>query len=205
MKLIAATHNRKKQAELLRILQPLGIETLTADEAGVDMEHVEETGSTFEENARIKAQAAFEQSGGMMSAADDSGLMVDALDGAPGVYSARYAGEGATDAERIQKLLGELRDVPAEKRTARFKSAVCCILENGEELMAVGTCDGVIAFEPKGNGGFGYDPVFLVDGGKSYAELSAEEKDAISHRGKALRSLQKMLKEKLGESSYADK
>ena len=119
--------------------------------------------------------------------------MVDALDGAPGVYSARYAGEGATDADRIQKLLHELQGVPADKRGAHFVSAVCCVFPNGDTLTARGECPGVIGDAPRGEGGFGYDPVFVVEDGRSYAELSAEEKDAISHRGRALRAFREKL------------
>ena len=121
----------------------------------------------------------------MPAIADDSGLVVDALGGAPGVYSARYAGEGATDRQRYEKLLEELREVPTEQRTARFVSAVCCVFPDGKILTAEGACEGIIAFGPKGEGGFGYDPIFLV-GERSYAEMTAEEKDSISHRGRAL-------------------
>lgn len=185
---IIASNNPKKIKELERILNPLGITAKTAKQAGFTLDEVEETGTTFQENARLKALAAF-KSTGMPSVADDSGLMVDALGGRPGVYSARYGGEGASDLDKIHKLLGELKDVPMEKRTASFASAICCILQDGTMLEVFGTCGGKIAFEPFGEGGFGYDPVFLVDSGKSYARLSAEEKDAVSHRGNALRAL----------------
>ena len=134
---------------------------------------------------------------GLPAVADDSGLMVDALGGAPGVYSARYAGEDATDEQRNEKLLQELKDVPAEQRTARFVSAVCCVFPDGETVQVRGECEGTIAFAPSGSGGFGYDPLFLV-GEKTYAELSAAEKDAISHRGRALCALQKELQKKIG-------
>lgn len=195
MTFIIATHNAKKLLELKRILAPLSIDAVSADEAKFPLDEVEETGVTFEENALLKARAACKATG-MPAVADDSGLMVDALNGAPGVYSARYAGEGATDAMRIEKLLHEINNVPKEKRTARFVSVACCVFPNGESLVARGECEGTIAFEPKGSGGFGYDPVFLVEDGRSFAELSAEEKDAISHRGKSLRMLQQKLKEK---------
>ncbi|HEX3040344.1 MAG TPA: XTP/dITP diphosphatase [Caproiciproducens sp.] len=183
---IIATHNQKKLNELERILEPLNISAVTAE-----LEEVEETGTTFRENAYLKAEAACRQTG-MPAVADDSGLMVDALDGAPGVYSARYAGEGASDADRIAKLLANLKEVPKEKRTAKFVSAVCCVFPDGKRIDVQGECPGVIAFEPHGNGGFGYDPVFLVNG-KSFAELSAEEKDSISHRGRALKKLAEQL------------
>ncbi len=193
---IIATHNRKKLAELERILAPLGISAQTAEQAGFELSEVEETGATFEENAFLKAEAAMRQTG-LPAVADDSGLMVDALDGAPGVYSARYAGEGASDSQRNEKLLQELKNVPQDQRTARFVSAVCCVFPGGESVCVRGECEGTIAFAPSGNGGFGYDPLFLV-GEKTYAELSDEEKDAISHRGRALSSLQKALRERMG-------
>lgn len=183
---IIATHNQKKLNELERILEPLNISAVTAE-----LEEVEETGTTFRENAYLKAEAACRQTG-MPAVADDSGLMVDALDGAPGVYSARYAGEGASDADRIAKLLANLKEVPKEKRTAKFVSAVCCVFPDGKRIDVQGECPGEIDFEPHGNGGFGYDPVFLVNG-KSFAELSAEEKDSISHRGRALKKLAEQL------------
>ena len=185
MDFLIATHNMKKQAELERILKPLGINVLTADMAGVNLTDVEETGKTFEENAFLKAASGCKESG-MVCVADDSGLSVDALDGAPGVYSARYAGDHGNDEKNIEKLLDELKDVPREKRGARFVSAVCCCFPDGRSFTVRGECHGVIAFEKHGNGGFGYDPVFLV-GDKTFGELSAEEKDKLSHRGNALR------------------
>ena len=187
MKFIIATNNKKKLLELERILKPLGIDAITAREAGVELDDVEETGTTFAENALIKSDAAFKKTG-LPSVADDSGLCVDALDGRPGIYSARYAGDNATDEEKISKLLTELEDVEDEKRTAHFACAICCILPDGSKIEVEGRCHGKIAFEPCGDGGFGYDPVFMY-GDKSYAQLSAEEKDAVSHRGQALRKL----------------
>ncbi|HEX2986044.1 MAG TPA: RdgB/HAM1 family non-canonical purine NTP pyrophosphatase [Caproiciproducens sp.] len=184
---VIATHNPGKLKELQRILKPLHIDAVTAQ-----LDEVEETGTTFAENAFLKADAACRQTG-LPAVADDSGLMVDALDGAPGVYSARYAGEGASDRDRIQKLLYHLQDVPQEKRTARFVSAICCVYPNGERIDVQGECPGFIAFEPHGNGGFGYDPIFLVNG-ISFGELGAQEKDRISHRGIALRKLAECLK-----------
>ncbi len=185
---IIASNNKNKAAELDRILNPLGIKAVTAREAGVDLGDVEETGSTFAENALIKAKAAFEKTG-VPCVADDSGLAVDALNGEPGVYSARYAGENATDEDRINKLLKNLEGVPEEKRTAHFVCSVCCIIDNDKVITAEGTCDGTIAKEPVGNDGFGYDPVFITDGNKSFAQLTPDEKDAVSHRGRALRQL----------------
>lgn len=185
---IIASNNKNKAAELDRILNPLGIKAVTAREAGVDLGDVEETGSTFAENALIKAKAAFEKTG-MPCVADDSGLAVDALNGEPGVYSARYAGENAADEDRINKLLKNLEGVPEEKRTAHFVCSVCCIIDNDTVITAEGTCDGFIAKEPVGNDGFGYDPVFITDGNKSFAQLTPDEKDAVSHRGRALRQL----------------
>lgn len=193
-KFIIATNNAKKLVELDRILNPLGINAVTARDAGVDLGDVEETGTTFEENALIKAMSAFEKSG-FPAIADDSGLMVDALDGRPGVYTARYGGEGLSDKERYMHLLDEMKDIPKDKRTARFVSAICCVLSKGEVITVRGDCVGEIAFEPSGEGGFGYDPIFLYEG-KSFALLTPEEKDSISHRGKALRLLREELLKK---------
>ena len=183
MKLIVATNNAHKLVEFGRILAPLGIEVHSQKEYCPDLD-VEETGTTFAANARLKAEAVYKATG-LMAVADDSGLCVDVLDGAPGVYSARYAGENATDAQKIEKLLDEMKDVPDEKRTARFVSAICCI---GPDLLVEceGVCEGVIGYECRGEGGFGYDPVFYVEG-RSYSEMTGEEKDAVSHRGRALR------------------
>lgn len=191
MKFIIATNNQKKLIELERILKPLGISAVSAKDAGVILDEVEETGTTFAENAYLKAFAAFKKTG-MPSVADDSGLSVDALDGRPGVYSARYAGENATDEDKNNKLLKEMENVPQNKRTARFECAICCILPDGEKIEVKGCCEGYIGTEPCGNGGFGYDPIFRV-GDQSYAELIDEQKDSISHRGQALKLLQKEL------------
>ncbi len=191
MKYIIATHNAHKLIEISRILEPLGIEAVTDRELGIELPEVEETGTTFAENAYIKAAAACEFSG-LPAIADDSGLAVDALDGAPGVYSARYAGEDATDDERNDKLLEALRDVPQGKRQAQFVSAVCCVFPNGDTLRTEGVVHGEIAFAPAGENGFGYDPLFLV-GDRTTAEMSPAEKDAISHRGRALEAFSKEL------------
>ena len=187
MKYIIATHNMKKRNELARILEPLGVEVLTAEQAGVELTDVEETGTTFEENARLKSESGCKETG-MPCIGDDSGLMVDALDGAPGVYSARYAGDHGNDPANIALLLENMKDVHDEKRTARFMCTVCCTYPDGSEIVVSGKCEGKIGYEPKGDGGFGYDPVFMV-GDKSFAELTAEEKDKISHRGNALKAL----------------
>ncbi|HHV50253.1 MAG TPA: XTP/dITP diphosphatase [Clostridiales bacterium] len=199
MKFVIATHNQKKLKELSRILKPLGIEAVTAADLGIKLEEVEETGSTFEENAELKAAAACRQTG-LPAVADDSGLQVDALNGAPGVFSARYAGEGATDADRNNKLLLEMSGIPDEKRSARFVSAICCVFPSGDKVYARGECEGKIGYEPKGENGFGYDPLFVVSDGRTYAQLSDEEKDAISHRGNALRIFSQNLKEYLANN-----
>ena len=141
----------------------------------------------------LKAEAACKAMG-IPAVADDSGLAVDALGGAPGVYSARYAGEGATDMQRIEKLLSEMKSVPPERRTACFISAICCVFPDGTKIEVQGKCEGHIAFEPLGKDGFGYDPIFLV-GEKTYAQMTPQEKDAISHRGRALRLFQEKLKQ----------
>ena len=194
---IIASNNQGKVKELDRILNPLGVTAVTAKSKGITLDDVEETGTTFAENAEIKARAAFERTG-MPSIADDSGLCVDALGGEPGVYSARYAGEGATDAQRIEKLLKNMENVPDDKRTAHFTCSICCIIDENTVIKAEGKCFGVIAHAPQGSGGFGYDPVFLTDGKTSFGELSAEEKDKLSHRGKALRELAEALQAALG-------
>ena len=186
MELIVATHNKGKLRQVGRILEPLGIRVRSEEEVCPGLE-VEETGTTFAQNAYLKAKALYDATG-LATVADDSGLCVDALGGAPGVYSARYAGENATDAQRVEKLLGELKDVPDGQRTARFVSAICCILPGGETIQCEGTCEGTIGWEPKGEDGFGYDPVFVRDG-KTYSQMTGAEKDAVSHRGAALRLL----------------
>ena len=179
--LVLASRNKAKLEELRRILEGMDWEVISAEAAGVQGE-AEENGETFEENAFLKAEYVCKASG-LAAVADDSGLCVDALGGRPGVYSARYA-EGSDD-DRIDKLLSELEEVPDEKRTARFVSAVCCVFPDGEKITVRGECEGRIAFERHGNGGFGYDPVFISEKG-SFGELTAEEKDGISPRGRAL-------------------
>lgn len=197
MRYIIATHNAHKLAEMARILQPLGIEAVTDKDLGIMLPEVDETGTTFAENAYLKAKSACAVTG-LPAIADDSGLTVDALGGAPGIYSARYAGPNGTDKECNNKLLAALQDVPAEQRTAQFVCAVCCVFPDGSEpIVAEGLLHGRIAYEERGAGGFGYDPLFLV-GEKTTAELTAAEKDAISHRGEALRRFQILLRQRLG-------
>lgn len=190
-KVILASNNKNKLREIKEILTPLGYEVVSQSEAGINIE-VEETGRTFQENAQLKAKAIFDQTHTAVIA-DDSGLEVEYLNGAPGVYSHRYAGENATDADRYNKLLNELKDVPDEKRGAAFVCVICYIDENGNEQFARGECGGKIGYEPKGENGFGYDPVFMC-GDKSFAEISADEKNKISHRAKALEKLCSILK-----------
>ena len=194
MKLVLASKNKKKLAEMNDILSQLGIEVCSEAEAGVDVE-VEETGTTFEENSRLKAEAVMKESG-MPAIADDSGLCVDALGGATGVYSARYGGEGLDDVGRYRLLLENMKgQMP---RTAKFVSVITCCFPNGDVLTARGECPGTIAFAHMGGGGFGYDPVFFIPSlKKTFAQLSPEEKNAISHRGKALEAFQVKLEEYL--------
>ena len=193
MKVIAATRNRHKLTEFSRILSPMGYEVVSQEEVCPGIE-VEEDGATFLENARKKAVEIFRRTG-LPTIADDSGLCVDALGGAPGVHSARYAdeeGAGHDDKANNRKLLRELAGVPMEKRTARFVSAISFAIGEGELVECEGFCQGQIAFEALGDNGFGYDPLFLVEGG-SFASIPGEEKDRISHRGNALRKLQALL------------
>lgn len=187
MKILIATHNAHKKEELQRILAPLDIEIVTDTDIGIELTDVEETGTTFEENSFLKSESGCRESG-LPCIADDSGLAVDYLDGAPGVFSARYSGGHGNDEMNINKLLGELKDVPDEKRTARFVCAATCVFPDGRRISVRGECEGIIAHERHGNGGFGYDPIFMV-GGKSFGETSPEEKDSLSHRGKAFRRL----------------
>lgn len=198
MKFLIATNNAHKVTEIKAILAPLGVECVTLREAGV-VSDPDETGKTFKENAFIKAESAMKASG-MPAFADDSGLAVDALNGAPGIYSSRYAGDDATDDDRINKLLGELRDVPEEKRTARFICSVCCVFPDGRKITAEGASEGHIAYHKIADNGFGYDPIFIENStGKSFAEIVGEDKNRVSHRGIALRAFAKEL------SAFLDK
>ena len=192
MKIFIATKNQKKLCELERILIPMGFEVLSEKDLSETFPDVEENGTTFEENAIIKASAGLKNTG-YISVADDSGICVDYLDGAPGIYSARYSGEHGDDDSNNQKLLSELRDVPLEKRTARYVAAIACVFPDGRKFTVRGECEGKIGFEPKGNNGFGYDPYFISELGVM-AELTSEQKDSISHRGKALKLFKEELK-----------
>lgn len=184
MKVILASKNQHKLTELSAILSQLGFEIALESEYGLDID-VEETGTTFEENSFLKADAVMKASG-LPVLADDSGLMVDALDGAPGVYSARY-GHKASDKERTAYLLENMKDVPEERRGAKFVCVITCLFPDGRKIVARGECPGVIASAPHGENGFGYDPVFyLPELGMTYAELPSEQKNAISHRARAL-------------------
>ena len=194
MKLILASNNKKKLRELGEILSDMDVELLSQREAGCDFE-VEETGTTFAENAYLKAKAVAAATG-LAAVADDSGLMVEALNGEPGVYSARYApgGHEASDKEKYEYLLSKLVNV--EHRAAKFVSSICCILPDGSIIRTEGECRGEILREPAGEGGFGYDPVFMPQGyDRSMAELGTEVKNRISHRANALREFKKKLRE----------
>ena len=194
MKLVLASKNPKKLREMNEILSGMGVEVCLQADVGIDID-VEETGSTFEENSLLKAKAVVEASG-LPAIADDSGLCVDALNGAPGVYSARYGGEGLDDAGRYRLLLSSMP--MGQARTAKFVSVITCCFPNGDVLTARGECPGTIAFAPMGEGGFGYDPVFFLPKlKKTFAQLSPEEKNAISHRGRALEAFQAKLEEYL--------
>ena len=195
MKAVLASHNKKKIKEMREILSQLGVEVISQADAGVDLEP-EETGTTFEENARIKARAIMEATG-LPAIADDSGLVVDALGGAPGVYSARYGGEGLNDEERWKLLLKNMEG--KTDRACRFVCVICCVLPGGEEVMSRGEVRGVVAGGPDGDGGFGYDPIFyLPEKGCTMACLPAEEKNAISHRGNALRAFREEWERRYG-------
>ena len=190
MRFVLATHNPGKLREMGEILKDFGIEVVSPRDLGITVD-VEETGTTFAENAMLKAKAICKEAN-LPAIADDSGLCVDALNGAPGVYSARYGGEGLDDKGRYMLLLSSLRGAPT--RAAHFACTVACAFPNGDTLTAEGRCDGSIAYAPLGEGGFGYDPVFLLPGtGKTFGQLTQEEKSAVSHRGRALREFSEKL------------
>ena len=194
MKFVLASQNPHKLKEMNDILSAHGVEVVLESDIGLQVE-VEETGSTFAENAMLKAKAVMEASG-LPAIADDSGVCVDALNGAPGIYSARYGGPELNDTQRYQLLLNAMRGQTS--RTAHFTSAIACIFPNGDTIEAEGICPGAIAFAPQGTGGFGYDPVFFVPQlKKTYAQLTPEEKAAVSHRGKALAVFEEKLKDYL--------
>jgi len=195
--IIIATKNKGKAKDFEALFNPHGYQVLTLHDVADHMD-VEETGTTFEENALLKARALAEYLQAIVIA-DDSGLEIDALDGRPGVYSARYAGEEKSDEANMQKVLEELQGVPESERTARFVCAIAVASPSIEPFTVRGTCEGVIATERRGTNGFGYDPIFFVPSeGKMMAELSPEEKGAISHRGNALKQLSSRLTELLG-------
>lgn len=191
-KLLVATGNQGKLKEIREILSD--IEVLGLSDVGIECD-VEETGTTFAENAYIKAFEVSERTG-LPVLADDSGLEVEALGGRPGVYSARFAGEHATDDENVNKLLAELKDVPKDKRGARFACAMCLIFPDGRKIETFGTsCPGIIVDRKRGENGFGYDPVFFApEYGKSFSEMTMEEKNKVSHRKAALAALSEKLK-----------
>ena len=194
MKLVLASKNKGKLKEMQAILEELGAEVVLQSELGIDVD-VDETGTTFAENAFLKAEAVCKASG-MAAIADDSGLCVDALQGAPGVYTARYGGEGLDDAGRYRLLLNNMKGL--SPRTCHFATAIACVFPDGTVLRAEGECHGTVAYAPMGTDGFGYDPiVFVPNLKKTFAQLTAEEKNAISHRGKALRQFAKVLEEHL--------
>ncbi len=187
MKVVLASQNKKKIVEMREILSQMGVEVLSQRDVGVNLEP-EETGTTFEENARIKARAVMEATG-LPAIADDSGLMVDALGGEPGVYSARYGGPGLDDTGRWQLLLRNM--MGKTDRTCQFVSVICCAFPGAGEILVRGECPGILAQAPQGEGGFGYDPIFyLPQLGKTMAQLTPEEKNQISHRAKALAEFQ---------------
>ena len=200
MKMVLASKNPKKMKEKNEILSGMGVEVCLQSDVGIDID-VEETGTTFEENSLLKARAVMEASG-LPAIADDSGLCVDALNGAPGVYSARYGGEGLDDTGRYKLLLANMPRGAA--RTAKFVSVITCCFPGGEVLTARGECPGTIAFAPMGEGGFGYDPVFFVpELKKTFSQMTADEKNAISHRGTALKLFREQLERYLsGTDSY---
>jgi len=194
-KLLLATNNKGKVREYRELLRDIPFQLVTPAQEGIVLE-VEESGSTYEENARLKA-VAFSRAGGILTLADDSGLEVDALNGEPGIRSSRYAGEGAADADRVKHLLTKLKDVPQEKRTARFRCVIAIARPDGSVIYCYGQCDGVITFEPKGDEGFGYDPIFYFpELKKTMAELPPSIKNNISHRARAAEEACKVLREK---------
>lgn len=187
MRAVLASKNQKKLREMQEILSAQGVELVLQSELGVDID-VEETGDTFEENAILKAEAVCHATG-LPAISDDSGLSVDALGGAPGIYSARYGGDGLDDEGRYRLLLRNMEG--EQNRACRFVCVICCAFPNGERILARGECPGLLSEAPQGSGGFGYDPIFfLPELGKSMAELSPEEKNKLSHRGAALRAFQ---------------
>lgn len=191
-RLIFATGNQDKMREIREILGDKDYEILAMKEAGIDLDIVED-GSTFEENAMIKAKAVMEATGAL-TLADDSGLEIDAFGGGPGIYSARYLGTDTSYIEKNKVILEKLKNIPEEKRTARFVCAIAAAFPNGQTLTTRGTMEGIIGYEAKGENGFGYDPIFYLPQLEKYsAELSRDEKNSLSHRGEALRKMKEIL------------
>lgn len=194
MEIILATNNNGKISEMKKKLLKYGINVVSQKEADLNIE-VEETGETFEENAILKAELIYKMTGKAVIA-DDSGLEIDALNGQPGVFSHRFAGANATDEDRIKKILYLMDGITEKDRTARFRCVICYISEDGERNMFDGTVEGKIGFEARGDNGFGYDPIFVLDNGKTFAEISADEKNNLSHRGRAISKLMQFLNKK---------
>ena len=194
--IIFATKNKGKIKEINEILADMDVNVISMEEAGITIDVVED-GKTFEENVMKKAVQVMEI-GGKITLSDDSGLEIDYMDKAPGIYSARFMGEDTPYPERFKAIFEKLNGVPEEKRTARFVSCIAAAFPDGRRLVSYDTVEGIIGYEAKGENGFGYDPIFYVpEKGKYMAELSSEEKNAISHRGKALRKMKEMLKKEL--------
>ena len=192
-KLLIATNNKGKIQEFQALLKGIPFGLVTPGQIGLKLE-VEESGDSYQSNARIKA-LAFAEASGLPTLADDSGLEVDALNGEPGIRSARYAGSGATDFNKVDYLLSKLKDIPQENRTARFKCVIAVARQDGKIEYCEGQCEGLITFEARGAAGFGYDPIFLFpDLGKTMAELPEEVKNRISHRGRAAQAAVKVLR-----------
>ena len=195
MNLVLATNNRDKVRELRHALDGLPVRILTPDDYP-GLPEVVEDGATLEENSLKKARALCEATG-LPAVADDTGLEVDALDGAPGVYSSRFAGPDVSYEENVRELLRRMKGVPKSKRTARFRCVIALVEPGGAEVLVDGVCEGTILDEPRGAGGFGYDPVFLIPSrGRTFAELSVEEKNEISHRGLAMARMRRVLSER---------
>ncbi len=194
---VIATGNRYKLEEISEMLKDFSIQVKSMGDIGLDGLEIEETGTTFEENAIIKAETVCQKTG-LMALADDSGLEVDALNGAPGIYSARYAGEQGNDDENNKKLLEELKDVPLENRQARFVCALAAVFPDGLKIVVRGTVEGYIDFEEKGSHGFGYDPMFLIPAyQQTFGQLGPVIKNSMSHRGRAIERMKEKLEEVL--------
>jgi XTP/dITP diphosphohydrolase len=193
-KLLLATTNRGKIREICHLLQGMPFDVVTPTDLDIDLT-IKEDKPTYQENAQLKAEA-YSKASGLITLADDSGLEVDALNGEPGIRSARYAGENASDQNRIEYLLARLREIPQEKRAARFICVIAIAVPGEKTILCQGDCQGVISFEPKGKNGFGYDPIFhFPELNKTMAELTLEQKSQVSHRGKAVKEASRLLRE----------